>query len=532
MNSNKPTIRQELAKRLLCLSFFAFLPCLLSAQTIVKGGCMPDLEVNAPQGRRVQKRLPTINQTWDSTRIYKQLVVLLQFKGDSTYFKTEKPRELYDSLFNVPGYHQRNGAGCVADYFKCQSNGLFNLEFDVYGPYTVPQKSQSENPNYKTRNYGKDALAEATQLFLADHPEIDYSQYDWNGNGYMNQILFVYAGYTGNMSSEKSYGHIWPHTSRCDSTITTPDKIKISDYTASAELWVNDTSCGIGTICHEFSHSLGLPDIYPTNGWLYSAVDEWDLMDGGNFTNYGWCPPNYSPQEKMAMGWLKPIELTEPASIIGLKSIADEGEIYIIKHTDEEYYLLENRQWKGFDYALPGKGLLIWHILYRPNEWSSNTPNNTNGELHYELVNADNMKYADWDNLLKIRGAKSAYLEKNRLHNLHFSTSAYPWTTDSTEMVNDSLTNFSIPAAKMITQNEAGDSLLSKPITNISMSPDGLISFNFMGGDPAILGVKEHFTDRKVALYYDFSGRLLQRTARRGLFIIKREDGKTIKVIK
>ncbi|MCR5271189.1 MAG: M6 family metalloprotease domain-containing protein [Prevotella sp.] len=492
---------------------------------------MPDLEVNAPQGRRVQKRLPAINQTWDSTRIYKQLVVLLQFKGDSTYFKTEKPRELYDSLFNVPGYHQRNGAGCVADYFKCQSNGLFNLEFDVYGPYTVSKKSQPiENPNKETRNYGKDALAEATQLFLADHPEIDYSQYDWNGNGYMNQILFVYAGYTGNIRSEKSYGHIWPHTSSYK-TITTPDEIKISDYTASAELWVNDTSCGIGTICHEFSHSLGLPDIYPTNGWLYSAVDEWDLMDGGNFTNYGWCPPNYSPQEKMAMGWLKPIELTEPASIIGLKSIADEGEIYIIKHTDEEYYLLENRQWKGFDYALPGKGLLIWHILYRPNEWSSNTPNNTNGELHYELVNADDLDFSEWEQLIKQRGW-SSYQNSHRRNNYHLSSSAYPCITDSISLRNDSLTNTSVPASVMITRNAAGENLLSKPITDIRMTEDGLISFNFMGGDPEILEVKHPFNDRKVALYYQLDGTLHQQNSKKGIYILRREDGKMIKFIK
>ena len=164
---------------------------------------------------------------------------------------------------------------------------------------------------------------EATNLFIEEHPEIDFSQYDWNGNGRVNQVIFIYAGLTGNITSTACYGHIWPNTSSFP-TITTPDGKKISNFTASGELWPYNRSFGIGTICHEFSHSLGLPDIYPTskNGG-YSICDEWDLMDGGNFTNYGWCPPNYTPLEKMLLGWLTPVELTEPTSITDLKSVSE-----------------------------------------------------------------------------------------------------------------------------------------------------------------------------------------------------------------
>jgi M6 family metalloprotease-like protein len=447
---------------------------------VVRGNCTPVFEaedsVAAARGMAV-RRLQATNTQWDGNKTYRQLVILFSFSD--TDFQMENPQEVYDSIFNVKGYTQRQGKGCVADYFREQSGGLFNLGFDVFAPVKISTKAQPfSNPSANTTNYGKTQMQEATRLFLAEHPDLDYTSYDWDGDGYVEQVIYVYAGYSGNQAVQKCYGHIWPNTGGF-STITTPDGRKIADYTCSGELWHNDTSCGIGTICHEFTHSLGLPDIYPTSSSAgYSAVDEWDLMDGGNFTNYGWCPPNYSALEKMLMGWLTPVELTEPVTILDMKPVSRGGEVYQIKHTNNEFLLLENRQWEGWDFGLPGKGLAIFHVNYNKTRWINNLVNATKNAWCYDLVHADNMNYNDWNYAL---GGTNPYLDRTtRLNSRILSTSPYPWLQDGMEP-NDSLTDASSPAAMMYNSSN-GNKLLSKPITHIRQNDDGTVSFRFMGG--------------------------------------------------
>ena len=509
---------------------------------VVRGGCTPDVvggefattRADAP---RKYASLPPKIRDWDPNRIYRQLVILVAFKGDSTYFSMETPRETYDRMFNESGFNieKRNCKGCVADYFRDQSNGMFNMQFDVFGPYDISLKAQPyESPKSSSRNYGRDAMIEATQMMLDENLNRDFSVYDWNGDGYVNQVIYVFAGYTGN-AGKIGYGHLWPNTHYFSTAIITPDGLKIKNYTASAELWTSTStlSCGIGTICHEFTHSLGLPDIYPTGGDDYSVVDEWDLMDGGNFTNYGWCPPNYSPHEKMLLGWLTPIELTDATTITGMKSVEDGGDVYMIKHTENEFYLLENRQWKGWDAGVPGKGLVVYHVNYDDGKWSSNSVNTKDGRPNYSLVHADNLDYNAWDDIVDTRDL-STYIESPRLHNRHLSTSPYPWTTDSTDFVNDCLTDSSTPASLMYNENDADSKYLSKAIKNVRMSDDGLISFDFEG---YVQSAVTTLTQRKgtMTVVYDLGGHCLGSrldSQRPGLYIVRYSDGTTKKVVK
>ena len=506
---------------------------------VIRGHCMPDLtddEVLLTRGVQ-RKQLPAINTQWDPVHTYRQLVILVAFKGDSTYFNIENPHETYDKMFNENGYNQGNGKGCVADYFRDQSYGLFNMQFDVFGPYEISGKAQPyNNPDAETRNYGRDAMREATQMMIDENPEHDFSVYDWNGNGVVNQVIYIFAGYSGNVDNKKAYGYLWPNTSSF-TALTTPTGQQISPYTASAECWLTTSayrSCGIGTICHEFSHSLGLPDIYPTSGKVgFSMVDEWDLMDGGNFTNYGWCPPSYTSLEKMLLGWLTPIELTDATTITGMRSIEDGGETYMIKHSNKEYYLLENRQWKGWDVGVPGKGLVVFHVDYDESKWSSNKVNNTKGFPRFSMVHADGLDYDGWDEVIDAREL-SQYIETARMHNRHLSTSPYPWTTDSTDFVNNLLTDKSSPASLMYNENDAGSKYLSKAIRNITMTDDGLISFDFGGYDPTHV---RQVTLRSVepTRVYDLNGRYVgQRIESQspGLYVVRQSDGTTKKVVK
>ena len=525
--------------RKIILAFALLASMSLPAQDfkVVRGDCTPyvgDGESVTTRGgvaRRV--KLPDIIAEWNPNRVYRQLVILVAFKGDSTYFNRENPRETYNRMLNEGGYNERDGKGCMADYFRDQSNGLLNLQFDVYGPYAINQKAQPyDNPTDKTHNYGTQAMIDATQMMIDENPELDFSVYDWNGNGYVNQVIYVFAGFSGN-TGVSSYGYLWPNTSSF-ATITTPCGVRISNYTASAECWPtkDKASCGIGTICHEFTHSLGLPDIYPTGGNDYSVVDEWDLMDGGNFTNYGWCPPNYSPFEKMLLGWLTPFELSAATTITGMKCVEDGGDVYMIRHTENECYLLENRQWKGWDAGVPGKGLVIYHVNYDARRWTNNIVNTVDGSPNYSVVHADGLDYNGWDALMKEAGV-STYLEDPRLHNRHLSTSAYPWTTDSTDFVNDQLTDQSIPASKMYNANQVGSRFLSKAITNIRVAEDGTVSFDFMGGDPA--GVTALSQKKQPTGVYNLRGYYLGsrwENQRPGLYITRYADGTIKKVVK
>ena len=462
----------------------ALLPLRLQAQEEIafeKGGCTPDINEESVQAENhaspSRRKLQEANLQWDANKTYKQLVILFSYSDMD--FMEEHTREFYDKIFNEPGYNSMKGAGCVADYFREQSNGLFNVQFDVFGPYQVDYEARIYAADASTKNYSVNAMKAAVNKLKAEYPNWDYTQYDWNGDNKVEQVIFIAAGYSGNQDS-KSYGYIWPNTSSFNN-IQMPGGVIISDYTASAERWMDDSSAGIGTICHEYSHSLGLPDIYPTDGTsqAYSICDEWDLMDGGNFTNYGWCPPNYTAQEKLYLNWLNPIELTEPTAITGMKPVSEGGDIYIIKHTDNEYYLLENRQWSGWDLGLPGKGLLITHVDFNANVWTRNKVNNEDGHPRFDIVHADNLDYTQW-NTIQPRTTAQWAAKDDRMHNKHLSTSSYPWVDEAKSIVNRALTDTSTPAATMYNANVQGLKLLGKSITNIQMADDGTISFNFM----------------------------------------------------
>lgn len=503
---------RQIIQALLFLLFLTSAVPNASAQglQVVRGGCMPDMEGEETAVRdglqRSRRLLPTPSKEWDAEKTYRQLVILFSYSDLS--FACENPQEYYQRVFNEPGYNEGAGPGCVADYYREQSGGLFNLQFDVYGPYQVSSKAQPyANPNAGTRNYGYDAMVEATKQMLADNPHLNFAPYDWNGDGYAEQVIYVCAGLSGNQANSACYGYLWPSTGSLGETIPTPDGTMIHNYSASAEHWVNDMSCGIGTICHEFSHSLGLPDIYPTSGssGYYSVVDEWDLMDGGNFTNYGWCPPNFTAMEKMLMGWTTATELTEPITITGLEPVSRGGEIYSIHHTDNEFLLLENRQQIGWDAGVPGKGLVIYHVDYNRSYWSLNKVNVTKGHFCFDLVHADNLDFKQWDVIRPYADVSvEQYQNSPRMNNWHLSTSPFPWSTDSTAFVNSELTDTSIPATTMFNTNANGSRLLSKAITNITMAADGTVSFDYGGYCPSAVSdiyVPVTATDRLYNLY-------------------------------
>lgn len=474
-------------------------------------------------GTRQQYVLPEV-KTFDPQKTYRQPVILVECSDAD--FTMADPADFYDRIFNEPGYNEGVGMGCVADYVRDQSEGRLNIKFDIYGPVKVDLNAGGHGSIY----YGDNILKEAIKK-LCETEKTDFSIYDWDDNGNVDQVLFVVAGYTGNQKR----GYIWPNTGWYIGPAL-PGGVKADMASVSCELWKYDKSCGIGTILHEFFHCLGLPDFYPLgNAKAFSVVDEWDLMNGGNYTNYGWCPPNLSTMEKMMLGWGQPVELTTATSVTAMMSVSDGGDTYIIRNpaNRDEYYLLENRQQKNWDFGCPGNGLLICHVDYDYAEWMNNNVNIDDNHYRYSLFHADVKDYMAWDK--KNDGEDdSKWVDEGHLHSQYLSTSAYPYTNPETLVVNASLTNDSKPAATLFNANTDGLKLMSKPITNIQMAADGTVSFDFMKDAVSVAPIRYSANGEDVPVaYFDYSGRCLPSVPScPGIYIVRYADGTIRKVIR
>ena len=443
---------------------------------------------------------------FERDKVYRQPVVLISFTDKD--FSMDNPARYYDRLFNEEGFNEGVGPGCVADYLRDQSDGLVNMQFDIYGPYKVNSTAGGHGRNY----HGFSEVGEAVELLNAS-VDTDFPIYDWDGDGIVNQVLFVFAGYTGNNVT----GYIWPSTSWLGGQLS--GDIEVGLASISCEKWGDDFLCGMGTIIHEFLHCMGVPDIYPLGGASYfSSVDEWDLMDGGNYTNHGWCPPNLTAMEKLFLGWDQPTELTEPTTITDLKSVSKGGGSYLIRNSGDpnEFYLLENRRQEGWDYGCPGNGLCIYHVDFNRDAWLENEVNITDSHFRFSIFHADRKDYLYWDP--KNNGEDPTKWTLNDwMRNKYLSTSPYPYTDPETLIVNASLTDTSAPAAMLYNSNAEGLKKMSKPVTNIRMADDGTISFDFMKDETAIRSVLNEETQD---VWYDLQGRRFQGPPiRKGIYL-------------
>ena len=445
---------------------------------------------------------------FDPQKTYRQPVLLVAFSDLD--FSMDNPAAYYNRLFNEPGFNQGGGPGCVADYLRDQSMGRVNLQFDIYGPVKVDDKAKSDK---QSMQFGNSSMRKAVGL-LCETETTDFSVYDWDGDGLVNQVLFVLAGYSGNQMK----GYIWPNTGIFP--VELPGGISCYFSSISCELWMDDKLCGIGTILHEFFHCLGLPDIYPMSpASSYSTADEGDLMDGGNYTGRGWCPPALNAMERMYLGWASPVELTEPARIEGMKPLSEGGETYLVRSTanSDEYYLLENRQQTGWDYGCPGQGLLIYHVDFSTESWRNNYVNVSDSHYRFDLFHADGKDYKTWDPANSGKDV-SKWAMENWLRSRYLSTSPYPYTDPVTLVVNASLTDESSPSATLFTPAADGRKLMGKSITDIQMAADGSVSFDFMA-DQGTRITTPGFPD-ETAKWYTIDGRRLSgKPSRAGVYI-------------
>lgn len=395
----------------------------------------------------------------------KGLIILVQFTDSK--FKSGHDLALYERIANDENYSGNNFRGSIKDYFKAQSHGQFELDFDVAGicqlqhPYAYYGKNNSQKEDVKPG----EMVAEA--CLWAHEQGIDFSKYDWDGDGEVDQVFVLYAGH-GEASYDKDPNTIWPHMYYLSASDygkpLSLDGVTVDTYACSSELNGDGNLDGIGTFCHEFSHCMGFPDLYDTSyaGWF--GMGDFDLMCSGSYNGDSKCPAGYSAYEKAECGWLTLKDMTnieQETSIVGVQPMSADGDAYIIKNKghEDEYYILENRQKTGWDSYLPASGLMITHVDYDADIWDWNMPN-TSGK--YEDANG-NTKTNDHQRLTIFRAGKSTdeYGDASDL---------YPYGS------NNSLTKISSPAATLHNTNSDGSNYMHIDINNIAVK-SGKASF-------------------------------------------------------
>lgn len=351
------------------------------------------------------KRAPAVISSTGFPKIGspRSLVIMVNFKDRS--FVTPNPQDAFNRLLNQENYSDNGGTGSAKDYFKAASYGLFSPQFDVVGPYTLSQNMAYYGANDPdTDDDVKPAYMIVDACKAADNNGIDFTQYDADGDGYIDNVFVYYAGY--NEAEGGPDNSVWPHQWVVDpgynytnnQSLVTFDGKRVFDYACTSELKGNSGSnmCGIGTFTHEFGHVIGLPDYYHTTEADKNTLNNWSIMDAGGYLNQGRTPPTYSAYDRFYLGWLTPEELSSPAnkslyplsqSKVLVNSTAKQA--YLLSATThnlngsnpspKEFYIMEYRKKTGWDAFLPGEGLLFWHIDYNQTAWDNNAPNNYTG---------------------------------------------------------------------------------------------------------------------------------------------------------
>lgn len=403
---------------------------------------------NAAQ-HKIKRRQNRVSTGYPTTGEQKGLVILVEYSD--VKFNSATAGDDFKRMLTKEGYDENGGTGSAYDYFLESSNGQFKPQFDVYGPVKLdkPMSYYGGNNASGDDEHAHEMIVEACRKL---ENEVDFSQYDCDKDGTVDNVFVFYAGYGEATSGDPD--NVWPHQWELEYALPTPvyvDGLRVNNYACSNELNTNNTMVGIGTFVHEFSHVLGLPDLYATNYSSAFTPGTWSVLDEGPYNNDGRTPPLYSAFERYSVGWLVPKEIGVPESLT-LRDISNNEALIIRTDRADEYYILENRQQKGWDKYLPGHGMLVWHIDYDSYIWGKNTVNNTSSHQRVDIIEADNIK-------------SDGTLDGD----------PFPGMSNIT-----SFTDETTPSMKTWNGNP-----LNKPITNIKET-GGIITFDIAGGHSVI----------------------------------------------
>ena len=346
-----------------------------------------------------------------TTGTHDVLVILVQF-SNSRFTTMTNPAEYYDRFFHQAGFSDNDATGSVYDFYHDGSNGKYDPQFKVYGPVTMSHGYSYYSGSGGYTNTWK-MIKEAVNIVDSLY-DVDFTKFDTDGDGEIDNVYCIYAGY-GQADTDLS-SVIWPHSAYLkDASVYdrsthgyvqsderfAVDGVNVDRYTVSQEInGQTKKTCGIGTLCHEFGHVLGFADHYnpqTNDGFLppTNQLGQWDIMASGSYNNNQNTPPTFNAFERYSLGWMDLTNLNPNTdTTLSLQPFEDSCMAYRISLPDSvnrpgEYFILENRQQKGWDTYLPGHGLLVWHIDEDQAIWDSNLPNIDEDHQRIDIVEAD-----------------------------------------------------------------------------------------------------------------------------------------------
>lgn len=436
----------------------------------------------------------------------KCLVILANFSDNQ--FSSDDPNAQFDQYFNGKtqenmGHNEQNNTVSVREYYNQSSNGQYTPDFTIVGPVTLPQTLEyygADSGNTKDVNFNqfcKDAIDAVDGM-------VDFKDYDNMGDGKAELVCVIYAGY-GQSVSGNGAETLWP---KCGSKgISTNDGVTVSYMNCSPELYRvskgNDIN-GIGLFCHEFSHGMGLPDLYVTNESAImdnQSPEFWDVMDYGEYANGGYTPVPYSAWEREAMGWKEFEVLTESKAAIVMEPLNKGGKVYKFGNgaNSEEWFMIDNQQPANHAAktlgAYRGHGLLAWHIAYSSSTVNmGDYPNNTAGKPRVCLVPADGLVINGYR-----FGTGKPYTQAEYIASLQGDP--FPGTSGKTELTAAmQLPNY---------QYYNGDATPVQSLTYIAEGPDSIITFDYNDGVNVITHQVESLTlDETLELETEDTGQL------------------------
>lgn len=324
----------------------------------------------------------------------KLLVVLVEYPD----LRATLPKENFELLLNQPNY---NGTGSFRDYYLNTSHGQLDIESTVFGWVMADSNYKyygKNSPSYNTatRQLLLGALQDAKDSF-----NIDFSEFDNDSDGFVDGVILMHAGIGAEeQSAPNANDYIWSFRSTLGSSQRpTYDGVQVSAYAMFPEKRYNGGSMsmvGIGVMSHEFGHLLDLPDLYATQ-YASEGCGNYSLMGGGPWLNNEKTPSSNDAWSRIRLGWVTPVVISNPGVYTLPYSVADSDMVFkVTTSRANEYYLLENRQKKGFDAYLPSKGLAIWHINTDKakllSESGSNNVNNDTALLGVGIIQADGLR--------------------------------------------------------------------------------------------------------------------------------------------
>lgn len=342
------------------------------------------------------------------------MVVLIEYAD--TKFTVPNIKEAINKMCNEVGYSDYGSKGSARDYYAASSNGKFQPTFDIYGPVTVSHNSEyyvgagSGMVGEGSNAYFGYAIQEALEK-LHESGEVDFSKYDYDEDGLIDNIFFFYAGHgqadTGDPTT------IWPHQSdwlryTYDFTLNLPrisyDGVEFRTYACSNELLgkkilPNGGSQpyldGIGAFVHEFGHVLGLPDTYSTTSDNTPTPGYWDVMAQGTYNDYSTRPPLLNGYEQWVCRWAEYIDLKEPGhyEVPSMSCAYAEGKEPVLYRMRlnrpgssstyyPEYFVFETHTKDYWDTEVADEGMMIYHVDYNKTVWMNNQVN-VNGRSRF-----------------------------------------------------------------------------------------------------------------------------------------------------